>query len=64
MEAEINSEGFAEMPPDGSVCFECKELITSKMFQMFVFGPFSYEPIETKFKFCKDCYERGFSEDR
>lgn len=44
-----------EMPPDGSVCFNCKQPIFGKMFQYFLFSG-NTDPMGTKFKFCEPCY--------
>lgn len=53
---ELNME-VQEMPPDGSKCSECKELITGKMFQYFLFE--GTEPTATKFKLCETCYKKS-----
>ncbi len=52
---ELNME-VQEMPPDGSKCFECGEIITGKMFQYFLFEGTNLKPTPTKFKFCEPCY--------
>lgn len=46
---------FQEMPPDGSKCFKCEEIIYGKMFQYFLFDS-ENEPMPTKFKYCETCY--------
>lgn len=53
---ELNME-VQEMPPDGSNCIECKEMITGKMFQYFLFE--GTEPTATKFKLCEVCYGKN-----
>lgn len=46
-----------EMPPDGSKCVECNEVIYGKMFQYFIFENEDYDPKPSKFKYCVKCYE-------
>ena len=55
---ELNME-VVEMPPDGSKCFECEELITGKMFQYFMFEAQDLKPQPTKFIYCENCFEHG-----
>lgn len=43
------------MPPDGSKCFKCNEIIFGKMIQYFLFDS-ENKPMPTKFKYCETCY--------
>lgn len=51
---------FHQLPPDGSVCNKCGQLIIKSMYKFYLSvnnprDPLGFELIETKYQFCEPC---------